>query len=74
MRAEPCGKCWCGCGGVTGEGSFFMPGHDKVGESAVVLVEFGSVAQFLAAHGYGPDGKNARIALEEWRAKGNRAR
>jgi hypothetical protein len=38
----------------------FRPGHDKRAESNVILREYGSVADFLAAHGYGPGGKSAR--------------
>ncbi len=74
QRLIPTGTCWCGCGGETGRGSFFLPGHDKVAESAVILVEYSGVPEFLAKHGYGPGGKNARQALQEWRDKGKAAR
>ena len=53
---QPTGECWCGCGERTK--SFFTPGHDKRAEDAVIKVEYGGIAPFLAAHGYGPSGKN----------------
>ncbi len=73
-RLIPTGQCWCGCEKETGIGSFFLPGHDKVAESAVILVEFGGVPQFLHVKGYGPGGKNPRQALEDWRKSGGRPR
>jgi hypothetical protein len=42
--------------------SFFVSGHDKVAESAVIMAEYGSVADFLAAHGYGPGAKSPKEA------------
>jgi hypothetical protein len=70
-RLLPTGTCWCGCGGETGIGSFFLAGHDKVAESAVILVEYGSVPQFLDRHGYGPGPgqENPRQRLEAWRKR-----
>jgi hypothetical protein len=53
----PTGECWCGCGESTSEGNFFLPGHDKVAESAVINIEYGSVASFLLEHDYGPAGR-----------------
>ena len=38
-RLLPTGECWCGCGSDTAIGSFFLPGHDKTAESAVISVE-----------------------------------
>lgn len=73
-RLLPTGECWCGCGAETAIGSFFAAGHDKVAESAVILTHYGGVPEFLIAHGFGPDGKNARQKLEEWRFAGGRAR
>jgi hypothetical protein len=73
-RAVPTGDCWCGCGGDTAIGSFFLPGHDRRAESAVILMEYGGVAEFLREHGYGPGGKNALLALERWHEAGGRAR
>jgi hypothetical protein len=55
-------------------GSFFSSGHDKIAESAVILVVYGGVTQFLKEHGFGPGGKNARDELKKWREKGGRAR
>lgn len=57
---KPLGTCWCGCGQDTSKSAFFVSGHDKVAEAAVVIAEYGSVAKFLAAHGYGPGQKNPR--------------
>ena len=73
-RLLPTGECWCGCGAETAIGAFFLPGHDKTAESAVISVEYGGVPEFLNRHGYGPDGKNARQEVAQWRAKGNRVR
>ena len=75
-RLLPTGTCWCGCGKETGIGSFFLAGHDKIAESAVILVEYGSVHEFLHRHGYGPESsqKNPREQLEAWRSRGGRAR
>ena len=73
-RLLPTGECWCGCGSETAIGSFFLPGHDKTAESAVISVEYGGVPEFLHFHGYGPRGKNAKREIAEWRSKGNRVR
>ena len=54
-KAEPNGKCWCGCNGTTKPGRFFLPYHDRKAEAALVKVEYGDIANMLAAHGYGPD-------------------
>lgn len=62
-RLLPTGTCWCGCGAETARGSFFLPGHDKIAEAAVLLAEYGGVPEFLACHGYAPGGKNPRNAL-----------
>jgi hypothetical protein len=64
-RPLPAGECWCGCGTETPAVSFFLPGHDKVAESKVIMAEYGSVADFLAAHGYGPGGRNPREAKRD---------
>jgi hypothetical protein len=58
-RALPTGECWCGCGAETPVGSFFLTGHDKRAESEVILTEYGSVPDFLLAHGYGPARRTA---------------
>jgi hypothetical protein len=70
----PTGECWCGCDSAVGPESFFAPGHDKIAESAVVNLEYGSVARLLVEHGYGPDGKNARVELASWRSRGGTTR
>lgn len=72
QRLIPTGTCWCGCGAETTIGAFFLPGHDRVAEAAVVLAEYGGVPQFLEKHGYAPgnpDGQNPREALDRVRAK-----
>lgn len=68
-RLLPTGVCWCGCGNDIPRGSFFAAGHDKVAESAVIMVRYGGVPQFLKKHGYGPGGRNARRDLEERRRR-----
>lgn len=55
LRLIPTGKCWCGCERDTARGAFFLQGHDKRAEAALVAVEYhGSVAELLHRHGYGP--------------------
>lgn len=56
-RLLPTGACWCGCGGETAIGAFFVINHDRIAEAAVMRAEYGSIAAFLKAHGYGPEGK-----------------
>jgi len=73
-RLIPTGECWCGCETPTAAGNFFAPGHDKYAESAVINLKFGSVAEFLVDHGFGPGGRNARVELEEWRRRGGQTR
>jgi hypothetical protein len=73
-RLVPTGECWCGCDDEPRSGSFFASGHDKRAESAVINIEFGGVAEFLLAHGYGPDGKNPLEELERWRNDGGTTR
>ncbi len=57
QRATPNGHCWDGCGASVAPGTFFLPGHDRIAESLVIAAEYGSVAEFLSAHGYGPTGE-----------------
>ena len=52
---KPTGKCFCGCGQPTRGRSFFVPSHDRRAESKVIKAEYGTIADFLVAHGYGPD-------------------
>ena len=68
-RLLPTGTCWCGCGQETAIGSFFLPGHDKIAEAAVVLEEYGGVPAFLAQHGYAPGGKNPCQVLTAWKQR-----
>ena len=49
-------------------------GHDKLAESAIINIKFGSVAEFLIANGYGPGGRNARVEYDEWRGRGGQTR
>jgi hypothetical protein len=53
-RPLPTGVCWCNCGAEVPSRSFFVSGHDRVAESRVIRREYGSVPDFLAAHGYQP--------------------
>lgn len=52
---EPTGKCFCGCGQETSGRAFFVQTHDRRAESKVIKAEYGSIADFVVAHGYGPD-------------------
>lgn len=65
-RLLPTGECWDGCGEQTARGSFFLQGHDRRAETAVIKVEYGGVAEFLDAMGYAPGGKNPVKAFAEW--------
>ena len=51
------GSCYCGCGGWTK--GYFVPSHDRRAESFAISAEYGSIAAFLVAHGYGPTGRMA---------------
>lgn len=68
-RLLPTGDCWCGCGVEARRGSFFAQGHDKTAESAVIMVEYGGVPEFLRAHGFGPGGRNPTEELKRFREK-----
>jgi hypothetical protein len=68
-RLVPDGRCWCGCGKDAKIGSFFLAGHDRKAESAVIKMEYGGVAEFLVAHGYGSDGKNPAKELAAFMRK-----
>ena len=57
--SPPSGECWCGCSDTPSEGKHFVANHDRTAEAAVIKVEYGSIAAFLQAHGYGPGCKNA---------------
>lgn len=64
-RPFPVGTCWCGCGAETPTRSLFLAGHDRIAEGLVIRAEYGSIADFLAAHDYGPHGKNPREAVPD---------
>lgn len=49
-RPEPTGTCWCGCGDATGEGAFFVPGHDGRAFSKLVR-RYGGLAGVIEALG-----------------------
>jgi hypothetical protein len=68
-RLIPTGDCWCGCGQETELGKFFRSGHDKIAEAAVIQIEYGTVAEFLSKHGYGPGGKSPHRELKRIREK-----
>jgi hypothetical protein len=63
-RVFPTGECWCGCGEEVPVTAFFKPGHDRRAETIVMKLEYGSVAQFLDAHGFGPGKRNAHREAE----------
>ena len=69
-RAIPTGECWCGCGEETPNvRAFFIKGHDRVAEAAVIMEAYGGVPQFLLEHGYGPGGRNPRRTWETLRGR-----
>jgi hypothetical protein len=51
-------------------GAFFVQGHDKRAEAAIVKTVYGSVPALLVAHGFGPDGKNADQELRLYQEGG----
>ena len=76
-RQFPTGECWCGCGAETPNRSFFLQGHDRIAESAVIKMVYGDVPGFLVQHGYGPNGKNPKQEIARWRSEakwGSKAR
>lgn len=52
---RPTGMCYCGCGAATSPTAYFVVTHDLRAESRVIHDEYGSIAAFVTAHGYGPD-------------------
>ena len=54
-KAQPTGLCWCGCGGKTNAGKYFIPGHDRKAEAALVKMKYGNIAGMLAHHGFCPE-------------------
>ena len=40
-------------------------GHDRAAESLLIKGRYGSIAQFLDAHGYGPGKKNLRQEMRD---------
>ena len=34
-------SCWCGCGRETRRGAFFVQGHDKIAEAALLALDHG---------------------------------
>ncbi|MEX2242606.1 MAG: hypothetical protein WD716_02040 [Fimbriimonadaceae bacterium] len=75
MRIDkPNGVCWCGCGKPTGKGAYFVSGHDKKAESAVMQIRYGGVAEMLVHHGFGPGGLNLHDEHAKWKAAGGKPR
>src|SRR6185437_4645189 len=57
--------CWCGCGRETSRGSFFVQGHDKIAEAALLALDHGdSVARRLHERGYSPYQSVCTAAVE----------
>ncbi len=44
-----------GCGKPSPPGRLFHSGHDRAAEAVVIRERYGSIAEFLARHGFGPD-------------------
>lgn len=55
LMVEPTGLCFCGCGGATSPKAHFIASHDRRAETRVIKAEYGSIADFVVAHGYGPE-------------------
>jgi hypothetical protein len=70
QRVIPTGECWCGCGEEAKVGAFFVVGHDKRAEAAIVKTVYGSVPEMLLAHGFGPGGKSADEELRLYQEGG----
>lgn len=68
VRTKQTSLCWCGCGQQTAAGKHFVPGHDRKAEAALVRLEYGSIAELLAHHGFGPE-KSVVAAAEKMRAR-----
>jgi hypothetical protein len=68
-RVLPTGECWCGCEAEVPRGKFFVPGHDRKADTMVVKMEYGGVAEFLAAKGFAPDEKNLLKTYEDWQKR-----
>jgi len=64
-RLFPSGVCWCGCGEEVPGVAYFKPGHDKRAEAMLITMLYGSVAGFLDAYGFGPNGKNLKAEYEK---------
>ncbi len=64
---EPNGECWCGCSSGTKPGAFFLPGHERAAEAAVVTLIYGGIPNFLREHGFGPGQRSAIKELAELR-------
>lgn len=55
------GECCCGCGTAVPHGRAWAPGgHDQKAVAWLIKLEYGSRADFLAEHGYGPGKKNLK--------------
>lgn len=64
LRLIPTGTCWCGCEQDAARGAFFVQGHDKRAEAALVAIGYhGSVAELLHRHGFGPGRPIVREAV-----------
>lgn len=66
LRLIPTGTCWCGCEQNAARGAFFVQGHDKRAEAALVAIAYhGSVAELLHRHGFGPGRPIIREAVSQ---------
>ncbi len=58
--------CWCGCARDTRRGSFFVQGHDKIAEAALLALDHGdSVPAGFTSAGMVRAG---RSPLQQWNA------
>jgi len=59
QQAEPCGLCWCGCGGVAARGKLFKPGCDRIASSHLLRgfkgrCDHDATANLLKSLGFDP--------------------
>lgn len=63
------GKCWCGCGGATR--GYWVPGHDRHAEGALMELVYGKrwITDIVAMLGYGPSNSIVEAAKAARSAK-----
>ena len=44
------GWCFCGCGDPTPPGIYWVPSHDRKGETRIIREHWGTIVDFVRAH------------------------